>query len=292
MEEKRQFGGLFVMCSGMLWALNGPFVKVLTGLGASAALASFFRMAFALAVLAPILLIGRGKKAFCVSRRTLISAAAMGLVCQTGYNLLYSASVMRVGVSMGAVLLAVAPVFSAIGGRIAYRERFGVGKLMALALNVVGCVLAVTGGRFSGLSLDPIGILMGVGAGFCYSLTPLIGRYASEECDPVTLCAYTYLFATVFLLLLTNPLHGITLTAPLLLVGFLFGLVPTALSYLIYYKGVSRIKEPSRVPIFASIEPVVAMAIGAAFFSETVTVGNLAGLAVVLLSIALIAKAR
>lgn len=45
-------------------------------------------------------------------------------------------------------------------------------------------------------------------------------------------------------------------------IALLYGLIPTALAYLLYYYGVARIRENSKVPVLASIETVIALLFG------------------------------
>lgn len=68
--------------------------------------------------------------------------------------------------------------------------------------------------------------------------------------------------------------------------GFVYALIPTGICYIIYFNGVSKIKESSKVPVVASVENVVAVIVGVAIFHEKVGTGNLIGIALVLGTIA------
>ena len=63
------------------------------------------------------------------------------------------------------------------------------------------------------------------------------------------------------------------------------GLVTTAVPYIVYNFGLSSM-ENGKAAIIASIEPVVATLIGFFVFHETLTLGNLAGILLVLGAIA------
>ena len=78
------------------------------------------------------------------------------------------------------------------------------------------------------------------------------------------------------------------LSPMLLLAGFLYGLIPTALTYLLYFTGLQKIRETGRVPVIASVETVVATLVGIVFFGETVGLANWLGIALVLCSILLL----
>ena len=48
----------------------------------------------------------------------------------------------------------------------------------------------------------------------------------------------------------------------------LLALIPTSLAYLLYYKGILKMKETSKVPIIASVEMIATAIISVAFFGE------------------------
>lgn len=75
---------------------------------------------------------------------------------------------------------------------------------------------------------------------------------------------YNFAFATLFLLIFTRPWQGMSgkISPLLLLVAFGFALVPTAITYLLYFTGLQKIKETSRVPVLASVETVSAITAG------------------------------
>ena len=73
----------------------------------------------------------------------------LGLICHGVYNVFYSWAVVRIGVTISAVLLNVAPVFTAVLSAVFFHERITSRKCAALIINVTGCVLAATGGQFT-----------------------------------------------------------------------------------------------------------------------------------------------
>ena len=134
----------------------------------------------------------------------------------------------------------------------------------------------------------PVGLLVGIGAGFTYGMTAVIGKFAMrEEASPFAVATYNLLFSCVFIAIARLPWRtvGQPFNARLLLYGLLFGLIATALVYAFYFSGLSKISQASKVPVVASVEPVVATVIGAAVFSERVTAVKIVGIGLVLLSI-------
>ena len=67
----------------------------------------------------------------------------------------------------------------------------------------------------------------------------------------------------------------------------LFALLPTVIAYLLYYRGIQKIRDSSRVPVQASVECVVAVGIGVLALHETLGTVKLLGIARVLGSVLL-----
>lgn len=277
-----------IFAAGCLWGTAGIYVNELTARGASPALVSFLRIGLALLLQLGLTVARGGVRALIVSRRTLLGCALLGLVCQGLFNLCYNSAIPRAGVMVSAVLLYLAPLFTAVASRLLFKEAIGPRKRLALAVNLIGCALAVTGGKFSLAGASALGILLGVGAGFCYSMNPVIGKLAGENTNPAVINTYAYLFGGLFLLLFTHPWAG----APALTPGLwgwaaLYALIPTLAAYMLYFSGVRRIAEASRVPVIASVEAVVAAATGVLLYGEALGPLRALGVLLVLFSIAL-----
>ena len=283
-------GAVLIFVTGCLWGSIGLFIRLMSDAGASAALISFLRVAFAFVILAVVTVARSGISVFRVSGRTLLFSAALGLVCHGVYNVFYSWAVTLAGVTVSAVLLRIAPVFTAIISALCFHERITRRKCLALAANVIGCILAATGGQFDGVLLSLTGILCGVAAGLCYALSAIFGRLAGENSDPFVVSTYSYLFAAVFLGLFLRPwAQPIHITPSILGLGFLYALIPTAIAYLLYYRGLQQIRESSRVPVLASMETVVAAVIGVLVLGEELSLVHYLGIAVVMASIVIAA---
>lgn len=279
-------GYIFIFISGILWGFIGLFIKQMAASGSTPVLTSFLRVFFAFLILFVVCCVKYGLKAFVIDSKTLLSCAFIGLICYGLYNITYSFSVTETGVSVSAVLLNISPVFTLIFSAVLFTEKITPRKIAAILINIVGCVLTATNGQMDLRLISAAGILAGIGAGICYSLTPIAGRLASGRANPYVVSMYSYLFATVFLGLWMqpwkNPIH---LNSQILLWGFFYGLIPTAVTYILYYKGLQRITESSKVPVIASIETVVATTIGITLYGEHLGPISIFGILLVLLSI-------
>lgn len=281
-------GYLLVFIGGILWGTIGPFIRIMEYNNSSTSLTSFLRMAFAFIILVVITITKYGFRSLKIDKKSLLFCAILGLICHSIYNIFYSIAVALTGVTISAVLLNVAPVFTAMMSGLLFKEKITKEKAIALVINIFGCILAATGGKIDASMLSITGILCGLGAGFCYSMTAIIGRFVGEKSNAFVISTYSYMFATIFLIIFTNPCETpAVLNIYVLTTGFFYALIPTAIAYIFYYQGVQLITEISRVPIIASVETAIAGIIGIAAFHEKINAMNLLGILLVMASIGL-----
>ncbi|MDD3864584.1 MAG: DMT family transporter [Eubacteriales bacterium] len=287
-KSAQKKGYLQVFTAGCLWGTIGLFVTVLSGMGADGALISLLRILTACIMMFIIVLFRCGGiRAFRISRQVLILTLLMGLFCQAIYNLCYSKAIQITGVATAAVLLYTAPIFVFIMAVLFFKESITSRKLLALGINILGCALTVTGGHFSSLSFEKMGIVMGLLAGFFYGLSTVFSKMVANKAHPYVITFYSFLFASVFLFIFNPPwtLSDGVLDLPMLLVGVAYGFVATVLAYAVYMTGLAKPVETSRVPVIASVETVVAAFLGALVFSESMGLWKILGIGLVFCSI-------
>jgi drug/metabolite transporter (DMT)-like permease len=193
------------------------------------------------------------------------------------------------GMATAAVFLYTSPVYVALISRLFFREPLTGNKIIAILINIAGCILTVTGGDFSDMKISGFGLVMGILAGFTYALLPVLSRTGADREDPYTAAFYGQAFGTLLLFFLIRPYQGIgtDFTWQILLVLIGFGIVPSAMGYIVYYEGIRRVTETSRIPVLASVETVVAALIGLLAFGQELGVVKITGIALVLCSIAI-----
>lgn len=282
-----------LLAAGVLWGTVGVFVKGLASLGADGALTPFLRMFWAFVIMLAISAVKHGRNVIIRDKRTLFFCALLGIVSNGIFNALYTASIRINGMGIACVLMYTAPVFTAIASAIIFREKFTPLKIFALVMNILGCVLTVTGGDFSGGNVNMAGILAGLGTGFCYGMAAVFGRLAGEKTDAITVSVYSFFFALMTVVVMMRPdvspmIHDWRIAG----LGMLYGLIPTSLAYVVYYNSLKVIHDTGKVPVIASIEPVAAVIIGMAMYGEEMGAANFVGVAVVLISIIIMAKAE
>lgn len=291
-HEKR--GYLFILIAGILWGSIGFFVTLLKSQGADSFTIAFLRIGVGAVLLVPLMLAMGGPKIFKIDRKGLFICFMLGLLSQAMFNFSYNVSIENVGVATASVLLYTSPIFVCIMSRIVFKEKIGLFKIIALGINVLGCILTVTNGDFSTISFSPIGVAAGLSAGFLYALMTILSKPTTGKYNSLTILFYSFMFGAVFLAVISKPWNNISeiYSLKFMLTAAGYGLIPTVGSYFFYMKGLGCKVETSKVPVVASIETVVAAFIGILVFNEASGIVKMMGIACVVISIALMNSSK
>ena len=219
-------------------------------------------------------------------RRLVLLAGAFVAVYQASFF----AAVADTGVAVGTVVaLGSAPAFTGFFGRLFAGERLAGRWFAATALASVGvCLLTLGGGSGGEVSAPGIGLALAAGAG--YAGYAVIGKHMLDGGGtPEGVMAAV--FGTGALILLPALLlidTGELLTADALALAGYLGAVTTALAYILFAKGLERIGASETATVTLA-EPVTAMALGFLVLGERPGGVAVAGAALVLAGLALLA---
>ena len=283
----RTKGYIYIFTAGCLWGFIGLFVNLLTACGADSGTTAFIRMCSGMLLMIPLLLASGGPALFHIYKKGLGICLILGVFGQAAFNYAYTWAIRLVGVATGSVLLYTAPIFVCIMSWMIFKEELGKKKFLALGINIIGCILTVTGGNFSAMSFSVIGVCAGIMAGFLYAMVTIMGTLGKNY-NSLTITFYSFFFGTLTLALIVQPWGNIAecMSLPFVLSSIGYGLVPTVGSYFFYMRGLTADLETSKVPVVASVETVVAALIGILLYHEAAGFGKLAGIALVIVSIA------
>ena len=216
-----------------------------------------------------------------------------GLLAVAGVQACYFAALSRIPVGVALLVEYLAPAL--VLGWVRFVQRRPVSRAAA-----VGVVLAVAGLAgvvevWRGVSLDPIGLLLSVGAACCqvgYFVLSDHGAEGDDPVDPLAVIAYGLLIGTVVLTAVARPwnLHWHVLarqvpfgdrTVPaILLLGWVV-LVATVVAYLTGVTAIRRL-SPAVAGVVACLEAVVATVLAWELLGERLAVPQLCGGALVL----------
>ncbi len=207
------------------------------------------------------------------------------------FNALWTLSVAVNGAAVATVLAYSSAAFTAILGRWLLQERLDGGKIFAILLCLVGCVLVAEAYDVYAWRTNPLGIVTGVLSGLAYAVYSLMGRSASQRgLNPWTTLFFTFAFGALFLLAY-NLTPGVSLpgaaaeSVELLwlqrsLAGwsllFLLAAGPTLLGYGMYNVSLSYLPS-STVNLIVTLEPAFTATFAYLLFGERLNAIQLAG---------------
>lgn len=186
------------------------------------------------------------------------------------FNMLWTLSVTLIGASVATVLVYCSGAFTALLGWWLLKESLGWQKIIAVILCLLGAVLVSGATQAAAWEANTLGIITGIGSGLMYAFYSLMGRTATQRgINPWTALFYTFLFASVFMLLANlvpgNFIPGTANTpSDMFLLGnrwtgwlllFLLAAGPTLLGFGLYNVSLSLLPS-STTNLIVTIEPV------------------------------------
>ncbi|MEA3544484.1 MAG: EamA family transporter [Thermodesulfobacteriota bacterium] len=183
------------------------------------------------------------------------------------YQLCFFAAVAKTGVAVGTIIgIGSAPIAGGLLGLIFRGERPGKRWLLATILAIIGCtLLSFSGGN---VAIDPIGILLALGAGLSYAAYTLMIKGLLEKHAPNAIMAVVVCIGAV---LLSPALININLDWLLQprSVGIILhlGLATMALSYWLFARGLQSVQVATAVTLSLA-EPMTAATLGILILGE------------------------
>lgn len=276
-------GSLFIVVAAALWGTTGT-AQAFAPEGASPAAVGAVRIAVGgLALIAVAAL--KGELRLSGAWPPLVTGvAAVGIA---GYQPLFFGGVSRTGVAVGTTAaIGSAPVWAGILGWIFRGERPGMRWVLATALAAVGCALLVGSG--SGIGVDPFGVLLAMGAGFCYAAFATASKSLLDSLPQAAVVAVTFSLGAVLL----SPVLLFADTAWLvqprgLAVALELGLLATAVAYLLFARGLKRVPVANAATLSLA-EPLTAGLLGVVVLGERLELAGVAGAGLLMLGLVLI----
>ena len=288
-EKKSLHGYLLIFVSGVFWGLGGYLVTQMSTTGALALMTAFTGHFFTLLPLLIYILVKKGIKGLKISKKGLFYSILLGVITKGVFKLANDTAVVSVGVATASILMYLAPVFAAIMSMIFFKERLRGYQHLAILLNLIGCILMVTGGNFESLNISGIGLGLGILAGFLYALNTILGKVATSGDDSETMTFYMLLFSAITMGIFAKPWQHMELfsNSTFLFWGILNALFTGLLANLLFLKGLSMNVDASKVTIISSGEVVIATLTGVLLLNEKINFIGFMGIIIMLVSIVL-----
>jgi drug/metabolite transporter (DMT)-like permease len=284
--ERRSW--LLLLVLGAIWGASYLFIKI--GLrDLSPWMVAFVRIALAALVLLPFAA-SRGALAGIRARAGWL--ALLGAVQVAGPFVLISAGEEEISSSLAGILVASAPLFTALLAVWVDREERSQGLRLGGVLVGFGGVALLLGLDLGGSGSALLGGLAVVLASLGYAIGGFLVKHRLTGMAPVGMSAAVMVASSIFLLppaLLTAPgaAPGLGPAAAVVVLG----VVGTGIAFVIFYELIASI-GPARSFLVTYIAPGFAVVYGAVFLSEAVTIATVAGLALILAGSWLAAEGR
>lgn len=276
---------LYIVLAAILWGVIGIFSKALSKLGFDATQIVFVRAFGATIALFTYIIFAR-RKALVIKWKDSIYFIGTGIVSFVFFNWCYFNAIELTSLSVAAILLYTAPTIVTFMAIVLFKEKLTRKKLISLGLTFAGCLLVTVFSGGSKLQISLWGVLAGLGSGIGYALYSIFGRYALKKYDTLTVTFYTFVFATLGLIPITNigEMPALLQKTGSGVNALALCLISTVLPFLLYTKGLTKL-ETSKAAIIATLEPIVATVVGVFMFHEPVTALKILGILLVVAAV-------
>ena len=276
-----------VLAAAVLWGTTGT-AQALAPSGASSTAVGALRLTVGgIALLVLALALRELPDCHRWPRRTTLAAG----LAVAAYQLCFFAAVARTGVAVGTlVAIGSAPVRAGLLGLVVRGEAPGRRWATATALAGLGCSLLLGGG--GSLQVDLAGVLLALGAGLSYAAYAVASKQLLDAHRPVAVMAVVFCLGALLLgpLLLDADLAWLADPRGLAVILHL-GLIATALAYVLFARGLRRVPV-SAAATYSLAEPLTAALLGTLLLGEHFSPPSLAGAALLLAGLLLLAGGR
>ena len=285
------------------------FAFVIMSAAAFGAMAILARFAYASGVDTPTLLalrftiaavamaaIARARGVAMPHGSTLAGLILLGALGYGGQAFSFFTALTLAPAGLVALLLYLHPALVAVLAAMFLHERFNAAKLVALALALLGTALTVAPALGAPLAAgESAGMVAGIGfalaAATFYSIYIIAGAWLGQHAPPLGMSVIVIASAAAVFVaaaLVRGPQWPKSADGWLAVVAI--ALVSTVAAITLYFAGLQRI-GPTRASTLSTVEPLVTVTLAAVILGETIAPVQLAGGALILAAVVLLARA-
>jgi len=283
MLAARSNGHLFVILAAVLWGTGGTAQALAPGAEDPLSVGALKIGIGGAAMLAFSVVSGGWSKATSARWRPLPVLACALLVAS--YQVLFFTGITQTGVALGTIsAIGSLPVWAGLIDLL-FGKRPDARWLGATALAVAGSVLLIGSG--GSVSVDPLGVLLCIASGAGLVAFTAIAKGLLEERPHSVVMGVTFTLGAVLLsptLLFSDP--GWVLSPTGLAVALELGLGATALAYILFASGLSKVSV-STAATLSLAEPLTAGLLGVLILGERLSPTAVLGMALLVLGLLL-----
>lgn len=215
----------------------------------------------------------------------------MAAVFTASYQLCFFAAVDRTGVAVGTIVgIGSAPVIGGFLGRVFRGETLSRRWMIATSLAIAGCsLLSLSGGD---IAIDPVGILLAVGAGAAYAAYTLMIKGLLEKHAPNAVMALVVCLGAILIspVLVNCELDWLLQPRSIGVVMHL-GLATMALSYWLFARGLQTVQVATAVTLSLA-EPMTAATLGIVVLGEQLNAQAFTGISLIFAGLVVLVARR
>ncbi|NIK60536.1 EamA family transporter [Kribbella shirazensis] len=203
MYSTKSVGLAFAVFSAVTFGGSGPFAKALIGAGVTPQQAAWLRILGAAALLVPLVLIFRGRAGLRSARASWKALVLYGLTGIAGCQTLFFIAASRLPVGVALMLEFSGPVL--VVAWLKFGQKVAVPRSAAIGVSIALVGLATVAEIWSGLRIDLIGLLAGLGAAACQATYFILIDKLTGAADPLVMTAAGSVVGAVALTLISAP---------------------------------------------------------------------------------------
>jgi drug/metabolite transporter, DME family len=279
-----KFAGVgLVMLAAICWGISGGIADILMTRGWDPVVISFYRGAVGF-ICFFVWFIFRFRQNWTFSPRLYIWSILAG-VGVAGNFTFYFLSIKASSIAVAATLMYTAPVFVLLISFLLRIERSTWFKWGCISGVLMGIILLTGAYNTESISVSFLGAAAGLAAGLSYALFIFGFKNASSSGKPQTTLTIAFFSLCLILFLFTNTSETVAvLTSSDIGWFLLLGLVGAGISFIFYVIGIRR-TAPSTASMVAMVEPVTASLFGVLLLGDHLTLIQLLGMLVILVTI-------
>lgn len=253
-----------------VFAISTSAVLVRLAEGAPAAIIAFYRLFFAVLIMAPFVLMKYRHELRSISKKHWIVSIFSGIFLALHF-ILWFESLNFTSVASSVVFVSMQPLFAFIGTYLLFQERFSYGSIISMVIALFGSVIIGWGDlQISGTAL--FGDILAILGAIAITGYFLIGQAARKTLSLMTYTFVVYGVASITLLLynivLQHPFIGYSSTQWWIFI--VLAIVPTFFGHTLF-NWTLRWVSTTTVTMAGLFEPIGAAILAYLFLNETIT---------------------
>jgi drug/metabolite transporter, DME family len=208
-------------------------------------------------------------------------------LCMALYQPLFFSAVSITGVAIGTVVaIGSAPILSGLIEWLYLKIRPSKVWWYSTGLSILGCLMLF--GNKESVYVDPVGIIMALGAGLSFASYTLISRNLVENYSSLSVVAMVFTLSAICLspFLLIYDMSWITSFRGVS-VSLQLGIMATGIAYFLFAKGLAHVSSSTAVTL-ALAEPLTAALLGVFILGEYLNITSWLGISLLMLGIGIL----